>query len=229
MNMTDTRNVHQLPANGPAHLKPPTTKELLLFVVTMRRMIRRAVTVLETQSGVVQRYRRRARVLREYATPFDAAQIEALDAAATSISESCKPLRDTLKTTGRLLIDSARLIDAGTTLAQRCEILNVNVAERAGLTETDGIREILFGQHLEDSAARRKAECNDGPLYQAIQEVFIDFLCNTEEGRKLGESLFEPGSLLASVPMYISSSDGLMVRQPPRLRVVPLPPPADAG
>jgi hypothetical protein len=138
-------------------------------------------------------------------------------------------LRESLKESGRLLVDAARLVDAGTTLAQRCEILNVNVAERADLTDADGLVQIVFAHGLEDSAARRKVEWNDGPLYSAMQPVFMDFLTNTKEGQELGDSLFEPGGLLATVPMYSQAADGSMKRLPPRLHVVPSAiPPAQA-
>lgn len=58
-------------------------------------------------------------------------------------------------------------------------------------------------------------------MFQASQQVFIDFLTNHEEGRKLGDSLFQPGGMFADVPVYKQAADGTMRRQPPSLRIVP--------
>ncbi|MEO8408883.1 MAG: hypothetical protein ABI476_10680, partial [Oxalobacteraceae bacterium] len=104
-----------------------------------------------------------------------------------------------------------------TTLAQRCEILNVNVADRADLTEDDGLIKIIYLHGLEDSAARLKDDWKNGPMYQASATVFIDFLLHTKEGQALGNSLFAPGGMFAGAPMYTKQSDGSMKRQPPKL------------
>lgn len=217
MNQNETATIHTLTAR-PA---PPTIKDLLLYVVQVRRMIRKAVVVLDSQRDNANQYRRRASIWREHAGTFDAARIAALDAAAAEVTALCKPMRESLHNCGKLLTSAAPMIDAGTTLAQRCDILNVNTADRGDLTEADGVIKIIYLHGLEDSAANRKAEYNTGPLFQASQRVFIDFLTNHEEGRKLGDSLFQPGGMFADVPMFKQAADGTMKRQPPRLRIVP--------
>lgn len=50
--------------------------------------------------------------------------------------------------------------------------------------------------------------------------MFIDFLTNHEEGRKLGDSLFQPGGMFADVPIFTRAADGTMKRQPPKLYAV---------
>lgn len=217
MNQNDTATIHTLPAR-PA---PPTVKDLLRYVVQVRRMVRQAVAVLDSQRDNANQYRRRARVWREHAGLFDGARIAALDAAAAEVTTLCKPMRESLHNCGKLLAGAAPMIDAGTTLAQRCEILNVNTADRGDLTEADGLIKIIYLHGLEDSAANRKAEDKNGPMFQASQRVFIDFLTNHEEGRKLGDSLFQPGGMFAAAPMFKQAADGTMKRQPPRLHVVP--------
>lgn len=199
----------------------PPTKNLMLFIVGWRKNIRRAVAILETHRATSRGYRRRARILRQCGSPFDGARICALEAAADDLTDACAPLRESLKECGQQLARAASIIDAGTTLAQRCEILNVNLADRKGLTEADGVNQIVFGHALEDSAARRGSESNDGPMYQALQQVFMDFLTNTREGRKLGDSLWEPGGIFARTPAFIPGTDSKIRREPPRLRAVP--------
>jgi hypothetical protein len=198
----------------------PTTKDMMLFVVMVRRNIRRTVAILDSQCDKASQYRRQARVLKARASPFDAARIAALEKMADDVTAACKPLRESLKACGKLLADAAPMIDTGTALAQRCEILNVNAADRGDLTEADGLHQIVFAHGLEDSAARRDRDWNDGPLFQASQQVFMEFL-KTREGQKLGDSLFQPGGMFAGLPMYTQAADGTMKRQPPRLYVVP--------
>ena len=217
MNQNDTATIHTLPARP----ELPTVKDLLRYVVQVRRMVRRAVAVLDSQHDRAHQYRRRARIWREHAGPFDGARIAALEAAAAEVTTLCKPMRESLHNCGKLLAGAAPMIDAGTTLAQRCEILNVNMADRGDLTEADGMIKIIYLHGLEDSAANRKAEDKNGPLFQASQQVFIDFLTNHAEGRKLGDSLWQPGGMFADVPMFKQAADGTMKRQPPRLRIVP--------
>jgi hypothetical protein len=221
MQKLETSNIFPLVVPVADTQARPTTKNLLLFVVCWRRNVRRVVAILETQRAAARGYRRQARILRERASPFDSARILAREAAAAQVTTACEPMRGSLKECGRLFAAAAPMIDAGTTLAQRCEILNVNTADRADLNESDGLIKIIYLHGLEDSAANRKAEDKNGPLFQASQLVFIDFLMNHEEGRKLGDSLFQPGGMFADVPTFRQAADGTMKRQPPRLHVVP--------
>lgn len=221
MTMNKTATIHNLNTKPTIDLYPPTTKDLFLFVVSIRRGIRRAVAVLDSQHDKSRQYRRQARILRERASPFDAARIAVLEAMADDATAAGKPMQESLKECGKLLADTAQMIDAGTTLAQRCDILNVNIADRGDLTEEDGLHRIVFAHGLEDSASRRGLDWNDGPLFQAAQQVFMDFLMNTKEGQDLGDSLFQPGGMFADLPMYSQADDGTMKRLPPRLYVVP--------
>lgn len=205
----------------PIKPEPTAIKEAFRFVVTVRRSVRQAVEILDKMGDKASRYRRQARILKAQASPFNAARIKALEGMADEIRTDCKPMRDCMKQWGRLMADSAPLIDSCTTLAQRCEILNVNVADRSDLTEDDGLIKIIYLHGLEDSAARIKDDWKNGPMYQASATVFIDFLLNTKEGQALGDSLWEPGGMFAGVPMYKQAPDGTMQRQPPKLYTVP--------
>ena len=199
----------------------PPPKDLMLFIAIMRRTTRRTIVILGQQREIARRCRRQARKLRGYAGPFDGARIAAWEAAADDAAAGCKTMRECLKSSGHLLTKTAKMVDAGLTLEQRCEILNVNKAHRGDLTDADGLIEIIYMHGLEDSAASFKDDWKTGPLFQAAQEVFIDFLTNHVEGRKLGDSLFQPGGMFASVPTFKQAVDGTMKRQPPRLHVVP--------
>ena len=221
MTQHETSNVHTLSAPSPIDQYHPTTKDLLLFLVMARRDIRRIVQALSSKREEARQCQRTARVLKQRGGPFDAARIASLGRMADALNTDCEPLRENLKRSGMLLADVAPLFDAGTTLAQRCEIMGVNVVDRDALTEADGLHQIVFVHALEDSAASRGADWNDGPLFHALHQVFMEFLLKSEEGKKLGAGLFEPGGMFTDVPRYTRAPDGAMTRQPPRLRSVP--------
>jgi hypothetical protein len=220
MSKHNTGSVHALSATPTIDQYPPTTKDLMLFIVMVRRNIRRTVAILDSQGDKARQYLRQARIIKERASPFDATRIAALEAMADDATAGCKPLYESLKECGKLLADAAPMIDAGTTLAQRCEALNVNVSDRCDLSETDGLHNIVFAHGLEDSPSRQELDWKNGPLFQALHLVFMEFLLNTKEGRDVGNSLFEPGGMFADVPMYTQAADGTMKRLPPRLYAV---------
>jgi hypothetical protein len=217
----DTGNVHTLNAPPTIPQYRPTAKDFLLFLIMARRDIRKTVQALSSKREEAQQCRRKARVLKQRGGPFDAARIALLERMADDISDGCKPLTENLKQSGMFLAEVAPLFDAGTTLAQRCEILGVSVVDRDVLTEADGLHQIVFAHGLEDSASSRGEDWKNGPLFQALSRVFMDFLLNSEEGKRLGDSLFETGGMFADVPMYTRAPDGTITRQPPRLRSVP--------
>lgn len=136
-----------------------------------------------TQVGnFIVRLRRDVRLaLAEIECTSDAARQEALTAR--------------IRECGYALMEAAPTIDASTTLAQRCELLNINIADRGRLTEADGLAALVFKHGKEDSAASRHLYIKDGPLFHAIDRVFIDFLSTTRDGQIGGRCTFVPGGL----------------------------------
>lgn len=212
------------PAPTPDQYRP-TTQDLILFVAIARRDIRKTIHALDTQREAASQYRRQARKLKERGGLFDASRVASLNSAAEVADVASELLREDLKASGEFLADFAPMFDAGTTLAQRCDILGVNMTDRGDLTEKDGLMRIVNGHGLEDSAYHRGEDWKSGPLYRATETVMMDFLLNTAEGQALGNSLcnslFEPGGIFANVPMYTRQPDGTMKRLPPKLSVVP--------
>lgn len=65
--------------------------------------------------------------------------------------------------------------DAATAPTQRLELLNANVVDHAHIRPGAGLVMILTGHCLEDSAARRREEFNDGPLFNRVHlEIAIN-------------------------------------------------------
>lgn len=202
----------------------PTPDELRTLAMTtvakIRRSVRRITQRKEKCHSAARVLERAARMMLDAGNPFDQNRIKDRELAAKDLRKHASECRHALKDLGRALIDVAPVIDSVLTLAQRCDILNVNVADRTGLSDEDGIVQLVYLKGLEDSAEHRDQDFKDAPLNNAMTLVFIDFLCNHPEGRKLGDSLFEPGGLFEGVPKYRQLPNGSMERMPPRLRVV---------
>lgn len=217
--MTDT-NVIALPQQVPE----PTPDELRALamntVVKIRRSVRRIAQRQEWYRSTARVHECAAKMMRETGNPFDRNRIHDHESAAKDLRKNSSECRQVLKDLGRVLMDVAPMIDSVLTLAQSCDLLNINVADRAGLSDEDGIIQLIYLKGLEDSAEHRGQDLKDAPLHNAMALVFIDFLCNHTEGRKLGDSLFQPGGLFEAVPKYRQLPDGSMERMAPRLRVV---------
>lgn len=202
-----------------------TTKEAILAFVWVRRGIRQIIQELDSASAARNQYLRQASILKHAGGPFNGSRIATFESLAKAIEPTCDEHRARLKGMGEFLLDMASTFDSVTTLTQRCEILGVNVADRDALTEDDGLVRIFNAHGLEDSAYHRTRGWKSGPLHESTVEIFIDFMLNTMEGRKLGDSLFEPGGLFEDVSLYRREQEGTMVRQPPRLCIAESKPP----
>jgi len=201
--------------------KPLKIKTMSLFF-RLRRHVRRLV---DEQIHLRQEGRtlhRKARKLKDQAHPFDHARIASLDAKAEMLQQEAHEYSTEIKEAANLLIQLSKLITPLTTLEERFDMLNVNIADRDVCDRTDDTSIVALAAvyGLEDSAMHRGSDWKKGQLAHAFNEVFIDFLCNTQEGKVVGKTLFEPGGLLESVPMHQTQPDGTLKRMPPRLRVV---------
>ncbi|WP_423709644.1 hypothetical protein [Undibacterium sp. WLX3042] len=214
-------NIHPLKAKpeNPS-LDAVTVKELARPLIQARHSIRKAVQSLNASRDEAYQHGRRARQLKAYGSPFYAGRIAELEQAASAIHKGTESLRGKLKAWGYLLTDIAHVLDSCTTLAQRCDLLNVNIADRGDLTESDGLIQIIFAHGLEDSAEHRGKDFKEGAMFEALQMVFMDFLTNTDEGKALGESLFEEGGLFESIATYTKDNDGNLKPTPPKLSLV---------
>lgn len=197
-----------------------TFKELARPLIKFRHSIRKAVQSLNASRDEAYQYGRRARQLKACGSPFYAGRIAELEQTDSAIHKGTESIRAKLKAWGYLLTDIAHVLDSCTTLAQRCDLLNVNTADRGDLTESDGLVQIIFAHGLEDSAEHRGKDFKEGAMFEALHLVLMDFLTNTEEGKALGESLFEEGGLFESIATYTKDNDGNLKPLPPKLSLV---------
>jgi hypothetical protein len=190
-----------------------------VVIIRLRRSARLAVAKQDRLHDEARELRRSALALRQLGSPFDHPRIRVLEKQADQLGEESRRISGAMLGYGRLLMDLAEFIDTYTTLDERCDLLNVNIADRSRLSPGDGVVRIVFAHGLEDSAERRHRQWNDGPLSRAAQLVFAEFL-SSPEGRAVGETLFQPGGRFEGVPTYLENPDGTMTRNRPKLRVV---------
>jgi hypothetical protein len=189
------------------------------ILIRVRHRVRRTAAQQDRIWSEARQLRRAASGLRNTGNPFDRTRIAELEKQADQLGEQSRKLSDAMRKYGHFMMDFADVIDAYSTLDQRCDLLNVNVADRKALSPDDGVVKIVFAHGLEDSAENRRAPWKNGPLFRAAELVFFEFLM-TNEGRAVGETLFQPGGLFEAVPTYSASPDGTMTRNRPKLRVV---------
>jgi len=189
----------------------------------MRLAARLNAHVIDLLSSEISALRRLAGKL-EQASKFNGARVVVLRAKADAPHAELRRVWEIQRNLGALLLGGAWEIDRITTLTERCELLNVNVVDRAALTEEDGIVRIAVAHGLEDSAQRRRMPWKSGPLLSAMQSEMNHVMLNTEAGRAAMDKMFAaataPGGPLADVPLYDLQPDGTMKRRPPKLNIV---------
>jgi hypothetical protein len=200
------------------HLPPRTSiTDIGNFVAHLRRVVRKTIAAKDWSFAEAQRNRAEAQALKDRGNPFDAARISKQEQRAHELDARGRALSENIRRYGCLLTEAASCIDMCTTLAERCELLNVNIADRTVLTDGDGVVTILFAHALEDSAERRHCEFNDGPLFTAMRLVMMDLL-DTPQGQAASHALYEPGGMFEWLPFYTRNPDGTWTRLPPPLR-----------
>lgn len=206
------------------HTKQPTLAEqksqARIIVIWMRRYIRTQTEILFSDRARIKSLKAVAAKLEKDGTPFDADRINKAQTEAQELELFCSRRHELIKQCGRILAEFAPAIDAVLTLQERCDLLNINVADRAGLTENDGIVYLIHVHHLEDSAEHRGEDFATGPMHWALTLFFVDWLCDTKEGKQVAdEHLWGPGGMFEFLPTYTRQADGSFTRNPPPLRL----------
>lgn len=179
-----------------------------------------AVTLFRTGMTAA---RRSAKKLEE-ASPFNATRAARLRAEADEIEVCYRWATEMQREMGAILLGGAAEIDAATTLDQRFELLNANVADRADVPAGTGLVHLILVYCIEDSAAHRGEEWHDAPMGNAARQAMLDKMTNTPEGKVAMNALWDketaPGGLFEGLfARYYRQPDGSMRRAPPRLTV----------
>jgi hypothetical protein len=200
---------------------PLTYQEICVAVARMRRTAR---VLLRSRQRWAACSRSARRALARTDSRHGSASIfvrRRLRAVIAEAQQEIRKANDSLRKVGEILMKIiAPIVDHFTSLEQRCDLLNVNVVDRCKLPPSAGIVEIASVHALEDSASTRCDDFKSGPFFESIYLVLVDFLSNHPEGHAVGDTLFEPGGLLASLSCYNRLPDRAMKRRRPVLRIV---------
>ena len=198
--------------------RPTTTKsEAFNFIAWMRRYARQLNSSIELDRTQIRSLRRW--IAKNQDNPFHRDRIAKLEKAIADYKPSLQEKYEARRKIGEIVLRFAPAIDQVLSFTERCAVLNVNPADLADVPRDAGLIHMVSVYSLEDSAERRREDAEHGPLYKVIQPVMIRFLCESPEGRKIGESLFEPGGMLEWLPWYRREKDGQLKKMPPRLRL----------
>lgn len=92
---------------------------------------------------------------------------------------------DALRELGSILLELAPTFDAATTLETRCDLIGINVADRAKIDPTNcGLIVLVFALALEDSATYRGFDAINNPMHSAIAPEILRIICETTNGRE---------------------------------------------
>lgn len=205
----------------------PDKRKCISLLIHSRRAARNALRELDRIHQARRRSRRRARQYRETGKPLMIRNAEVIEARLKEQDPDLKVYSSLLAFIGesiRLLADD---IDDLLSTRELLDLLEVNPVDRAKVSKTAGITDIVFIHGLEDSSTYRGSDFKSGPLANAMIDYMIRLTdTNPEFRRKTTEGLFGKGGMLEFVPTYRREPGGNFVRNPPKLRLADDCPPA---
>lgn len=189
----------------------------------IRRAIRSDSETMEELRAEIKYLRHHAGMLAR-ASPFNESRAATLSDEADLLQADYDHVQTERRHLGVALLAGAWEVDEVTTFEQRCEILNINEADRKDLPPDCGLLNMFWAYGLEDSAERRRMPWKSGPLYCAVQSEMDRVMLHTEAGRaamaQLWKKQAETGGLFENLPVYDQQPDGTIKRRPPDLRVL---------
>lgn len=210
-----TDRINQAIDNGGFRSGAPLTEFAIIrhYVRTNFARQDEAVSLLKRIERIVEHYKK---------SPFDRHRLKEATAHLEAVREHLQTVYRAGESLGRIIFELAPRIDAVTTMEQRLELLNCNVADRGRLDEPNiGLLELVAVYCVEDSAAHRGDEFLDRPLFNAVNAEMHRVMFRTPEGRAVSKPImdaaFEPSGILHGVPTYYRQPDGTMKRKAPSL------------
>lgn len=195
-------------------------RECISLLIHSRRAARNALRELDRIHQARRQSRRRARQYRETGKPLMIRNAEVIEARLKAQDPDLKSYTELLAFIGESIRRFADDIDDLLSTRELLDLLEVNQVDRAGVSETAGISDIVFIHGLENSATYRGSDSNEGPLAKAMVQYMIHLTdTNPEFRRKTTDGLFGKGGIFEFVPTYRRTESGDFVRNPPKLRL----------
>lgn len=171
----------------PADIRLAWLRNLFL----LRRTVRQRIKAQDAMHTLTRALERQAKLHEMASPPRPFLARQARDGIALVRAEFDAMHPRPLKEYGKLILDMAPHIDRWTTLQDRCDALNINIADRHSLKESDGIVSLIFAHALEDSAMHRRCQDNfSRPLFRVTQLVFFEWMARTPEGKEASDKAF---------------------------------------
>ncbi len=195
-------------------------RECILFLLSSRRLARKALRNIEAVVDSNRADRRLAKKYRASANPLLIRNAEVIEARIAERKSEIDTWNFVLVSIGYSLRDITDDIDQLISINELFDILEVNPVDRIKVGVTAGFKEIVFIHGLEDSATYRSCDWKEGPLFKALMRCFDDVMKTDHVlQQKTTDSLFAKGGMFEFVPTYSQTSSGSFVRNPPNLRL----------
>jgi hypothetical protein len=168
------------------------------FLLVARRICRLLGQRRDDIRDEANQFRREAKKMEHY-RPFTDRSIDELNEKAMDHrAQERHDVRMVLKAFGRSIIHDPDGVADALGFDRLCDLLAINTVEREqarqnGITDLAGL---VFGEVIEESAARRGQQWNDAPLFNACQLAFVEFVRTCPEDEL--PSLLMPGKSLST-------------------------------
>lgn len=174
----------------------PTAGEVMATFFRLRRLA--ASNWTKTKYAIRLRRQYERNLLRIEGVPFTRMRQEELREAIKSCDAMLATLREFRLKAYRVLRPFLDEADRILSFEQKCDMLNVNTADRVGIDRNEKLVHIIFSHGLENSASRRWQDFNDAPLYNVMMSGFAEFM-STPAGSQLADDAFRSGGFFDQV------------------------------
>lgn len=196
------------------------SESIIMAFIYLRRSIRQRHAAIDHAAAERTTLLRLARKL-DAGSAFDKARAATCRARHAALNPEFEELLDWRRQLGRELLNMAPQFDAATTLEQRLDLLNVNMADRADIDAGACLMMIMAGHCLEDSAARRGEHHQSGPLFNSVLLEIILAMSSTSEGQAATDKVM--------VDVFGARAYGLFGQKPALQLVASTTPPTTTG
>lgn len=201
---------------APAEFK----RECILTLISSRRLARRAINEITTAGDIKRALGRLAKQHRSSGNPVLIRNAEVIETRIAEQKRTIDTWHEVLFHVGLGIRAFAGDIDRLIPTKELFDILEVNPVDRAKVSSTANLWEIVFVRGMEDSATHRGSDFKEGPLFQALA-AYMDHAMKTNPAlqQQITDSLFGKGGMFEFVPTYSRTASGEFKRNPPKLRL----------
>lgn len=194
------------------------TSSVLSLLARIRRAARKATHNRDMHYLRANEVRRELAFLNHH-TPGQEFWRASLESQRQTIDYEIQAAGATMAEVGETIAEGAHLIDALTTVEQRCDILNVNRTHRTFGGQSPGLLTLTLDLDLEDSALTVGHETKSRPMFQCLMKYIARSAPSYEKAVRLHAndpqgSIFHPDGPYFGVSDYVRNDDGTVNYEP---------------